>query len=193
MDSESKYDYFDQEAIIEELEAIYASPSSLKKLALIGQRFCNYYSLKLDGADLAQEAITRLLEGTRHLPNDVDIVSAIGRIMGSVAEGVVRSQSSDIELTATDVVGINEEQERIYGESDTIEEEVDADYAINRILDRFEGNDEALAIIESTILGDDKATIVSKHFSGNKTAYESARRQFRRALNTMHIEGSSDD
>ena len=132
--------------------------------------------------DLLNEAITRMLEGSRRWPIDVPIVAFLAQTMRSIASEPGRHAAQ--RGTTVDLDGARS----LASEDPSPERSVQARQLLKLVLDRFAGDDDVLIYISGYQLGETVAETVSRTGLDAKRL-DSARKRMRRSLDRLMDEG----
>lgn len=166
-----------------------------KKLLIICQRWCGVYGLKLEAAELLNEAITRIIECDRHVPKNENFVKALSWICKSIAEAMCISnvnKQQELESTLLEVEEALDHglKHNICIETELIAEqkEKEANDRLALVLEYFK-DDEAILRLFYAIIGGSKAReIVIGVFGGDQKAYDTTRKRFTRGIAKMQME-----
>jgi|SRR5690554_5806002 len=177
---EEQDQHLSREDFVEALEKL--SCRDQKALLIMGKKFGNMYHLRDDPEALVQEAIERVLRGSRHIPSNLNVVHALGSIMGSIAEGSLASRigKNETPFSKLGVDNIDEFPSPNAGSSPV--EQLIGEQTVERIMNRFQDDVFVNALIQAVASGMPPEEIVTKIFKGDKKTYEATRKRFRRGM-----------
>tara|TARA_Y100001954_G_C15581676_1_gene488665 strand:- start:245 stop:730 length:486 start_codon:yes stop_codon:yes gene_type:complete len=133
--------------------------------------FINKYELPIEGEDLFNEALVRILEGKRQLAKSVKIYTAINQIMKSISYEMLTKRSDEAMRNTSPL----EDETIVSSFLDGSSEKIDQQWAMLTSL--FEEDEDASAFLAATEQGIKKSKIVENFFDGNETTYDSLRRK----------------
>jgi hypothetical protein len=187
---EKEYSYYTVDEFIIALTGL--SQSDKKKLLLFGMKYCRDYSLECEGGDLFQEAITRLLSGSRKVAKEVTLVISLFNAMKSVGNSRLKSKSQRLRDMSTSIEGnehsvnnkmnteINDEQDN---ELDKLKHQL--------IMDHFGDDTEILSMIELIGEGVKAREITDIMFDGDRKRYDTTYKRFMRKRKQIRTEAAS--
>ncbi|NVJ64545.1 MAG: hypothetical protein HWD84_09995 [Flavobacteriaceae bacterium] len=172
------YEYFDSDDAISQVQSM--SEEDILRCLRAAYYFIDKYDLPIEGEDLLNEAIVRILEGKRHLPKGVKVYTAINQIMKSVSYEMLTKRSDEAMRNTSPL-----DDESIAGSLlDSYSEKSDQRWSMLTSL--FKEDEDASAFLAATEQGIKKSQIVEDLFNGNETAYDSMRRKIiRKASSKM--------
>jgi RNA polymerase sigma-70 factor (ECF subfamily) len=138
------------------------------------------YGQNSDWEDLLQEALTRILEGTRKWPRDVPLIAFIAGVMRSLA-GEYRKQQRQArsEAETTPLVSTNPGPDN----------EAEARAEIKAIESHFGDDDDALAVVMARFEGYSPEEIQAM-FNLTETRYDSTLKRIRRKIEEYKKKGA---
>ena len=87
------YKYFDSDEAISQVQCM--SEEDILKCLRAAYYLINKYELPIEGEDLFNEALVRILEGKRQLAKSVKIYTAINQIMKSISYEMLTKRSDE--------------------------------------------------------------------------------------------------
>jgi hypothetical protein len=185
-----EYSYFTVDEFIIALSTL--SNTDKKKLLLFGTKYCRDYSLECEGSDLYQEAITRLLSGSRKAAKEVDLVISLFTSMKSVGNSVLKSKSQRLRDLSTSI----EDNENIVNNQINNEESDEEDDYLSKlkyqlITDHFGDDKEIMSMIEFIGEGMKAKEITNIMFDGDRKKYDTIYKRFMRKRNIIRKEAES--
>lgn len=184
--NKTRRDPHDTATLTEVAEALHAmSQADRVRLA----RFARLRATGLaawDWEDLLHEAIDRVLSGSRKWPRSVPLIAFMCGTIRSIAGDLWRERRSrsDADSQATTE---NQVEHDLPDDSPGPERQVMARRTLERILDVFEDDDEALAIVKGLADGSNPEEIqISRGMTAKN--YASAQRRIRRRISSMMAE-----
>ena len=138
------------------------------------------YGQNTDWEDLLQEALTRILEGTRKWPRDVPIIAFIAGVMRSMA-GEYRKQQRQMRSDA--------ETMPLASSNPGPDSEAEAKAEIKAIEGHFGDDDDALAVVMARFEGHSPEETQAM-FNLTKTRYESTLKRIRRKIDQYKKKGA---
>ena len=163
------YEYFDSDDAISQVQSM--SEEDMLRCLRAAYYFIDKYDLPIEGEDLLNEAIVRILEGKRHLPKGVKVYTAINQIMKSVSYEILTKRSDEAMRNTSPL----EDETIVSSFLDGSSEKIDQQWAMLTSL--FEEDEDASAFLAATEQGIKKSKIVENFFDGNETTYDSLRRK----------------
>lgn len=169
----------------------------LKKLIAVCYRFRNAYCLQLEPKDLMQEALTRIIEGHRKIPEDIVLVAGIAQVIKSIANDLVNSapnkalrlevvaEEADSVMSEASVFSLSPEEELLEAQ-----EAADVSEKVMAIFRFFENDTDVLSLLRSIADGLKARDIVQSTFDGNQVKYDSTRKRLMRGIAGMKSEGA---
>ncbi|MEQ3653709.1 MAG: hypothetical protein ABNH33_10325, partial [Glaciecola sp.] len=133
--------------------------------------FIGKYNLPIEGEDLLNEAIVRILEGKRHLPRDVQISTAINQIMKSISYEMITKRSDEAMRNTTPL----DEISSVSSMQDSTATTNDQQWSY--ILSLFKEDETASAFLAATEQGLKKSKIIEDIYGGDEKAYDTTRRR----------------
>lgn len=135
--------------------------------------------------DLLQEAIARILAGTRAIPGDVPVVTALLNAMKSVASGVRKSSEGMIakgsEDAGDDVADLGEGAQLPRGDQMGVTSE---EIKVQALYDKFSAENEVQRVLTALVAGDSREEICTTLKIDHKQ-FATIRRRIRRAYNQL--------
>ena len=189
-----EYSYYNVDEFIIALSTL--SQTDKKKLLLFGIKYCRDYSLECEGDDLFQEAITRLLSGSRKAAKEVDIVISLFTTMRSVGNSILKSKSQQLKDLSTSIED-NEHFVNNQINNEEIDEEIDEedDYLsklkYQLITAHFGDDKEIMSMIELIGEGLKAKEITSIMFNGDRKKYDTTYKRFMRKRKLIRKEAES--
>ena len=182
-----EYSYYTVDEIIIALSTL--SRADKKKLLLFGIKYCRDYSLECEGSDLYQEAITRLLSGSRRAAKEVDIVTSLFTAMKSVGNSVLKSKSQRLRDLSTSIEG---NEHVVNNQVNNVENDDEDDYLIKLkyqlISEHFGDDKEIISMIELIGDGLKAKEITDIMFNGDRKKYDTTYKRFMRKRKLIHKE-----
>lgn len=179
-----KYEYYDVDEVAQLIDGM--DDSDILKCMKAANYFVCKYSLPMEAEDLFQEAITRIYEGRRQVPKDVEVPTALNHIMKSISYEILTERSGEplrcIDDSADDLSTIDETQP-----SDAVQ----LDYQWNKLLTICKDDKAAIALLQATENRQKKAQIVESVFNGDHKAYDTTRRRIIRHARSKMKESNS--
>ncbi|HAW77648.1 MAG TPA: hypothetical protein DCW74_18175 [Alteromonas australica] len=163
------YKYFDSDEAISQVQCM--SEEDILKCLRAAYYFINKYELPIEGEDLFNEALVRILEGKRQLAKSVKIYTAINQIMKSISYEMLTKRSDEAMRNTSPL----EDETIVSSFLDGSSEKIDQQWAMLTSL--FEEDEDASAFLAATEQGIKKSKIVENFFDGNETTYDSLRRK----------------
>lgn len=188
---EQRNKYLSPDEVMEMMEKL--SLSDYKRLLRLGSQFCGMYHLGNEAESLLQDALLRIWEGTRHVPRDVHFVSAIGKILWSIA-----GDHKDKKFSKNESV-YESPEDHITESSIGTElspcptDLIVAEETVLRIGKFFEGDAYVNALIQAYAANMKQQEIITAIFQGDRKTFEAARRRFRRGMSKIKEEGAGND
>lgn len=163
-----------------------------KKLLLFGIKYCRDYSLECEGCDLYQEAITRLLSGSRKAAKEVDIVISLFTTMKSVGNSILKSKSQQLRDLST---SIEDNEHVVNNQISNVEIDKEDDYLIKLkyqlITAHFGDDKEIMSMIEYIGEGLKAKEITNIMFDGDRKKYDTIYKRFMRKRKLIHKEAEN--
>lgn len=182
-----EYSYYTVDEFIIALSTL--SKTDKKKLLLFGIKYCRDYSLECEGIDLYQEAITRLLSGSRRAAKGVDIVTSLFTAMKSVGNSVLKSKSQRLRDLST---SIEDNEHVVNNQVNNVEIDDEDDYLIKLkyqlISEHFGDDKEIISMIELIGGGLKAKEITNIMFNGDRKKYDTTYKRFMRKRKLIHKE-----
>lgn len=163
------YEYFDSEEAARHVQSM--SEDDILKCMRAANYFVGKYDLPIEGEDLLNEAIVRILESKRHLPKDVHISTAINQIMKSVSYEMITKRSDEAMRNITSL----EEVSNFINTQESTSTTIDQQW--KNVLFLFREDETASAFLEATEQGLKKSQIIEGVFGGDEKAYDTTRRR----------------
>ncbi len=186
-----EYSYYTVDEFIIALSTL--SRTDKKKLLLFGIKYCRDYSLECEGIDLYQEAITRLLSGSRRAAKEVDIVTSLFTAMKSVGNSVLKSKSQRLRDLSTSIED-NEHvvNNQVNNQVNNVEIDDEDDHLIKLkyqlIYKHFGDDKEIISMIELIGDGLKAKEITNLMFNGDRKKYDTTYKRFMRKRKLIHKE-----
>tara|TARA_B100000700_G_scaffold303764_1_gene375696 strand:+ start:497 stop:1042 length:546 start_codon:yes stop_codon:yes gene_type:complete len=173
------YEYFDSDDAISQVQSM--SEEDMLRCLRAAYYFIDKYDLPIEGEDLLNEAIVRILEGKRHLPKGVKVYTAINQIMKSVSYEMLTKRSDEAMRNTSPL-----DDESIAGSLlDGYSEKSDQRWSMLTSLFKEDEDEDASAFLAAIEQGIKKSQIVEDFFNGNETAYDSMRRKIIRKASSQ--------
>ncbi|MBT41023.1 MAG: hypothetical protein CMF12_00710 [Idiomarina sp.] len=172
------YEYFNSDDATSLVQSM--SEEDILKCLRAAYYFIEKYGLQIDGEELLNEAIVRVLEGKRHLPKGVQIYTALNQIMKSISYEMVTKRSDEVMRNTT----LLEEVSIVNTVKDSSSRQEDQQWA--NLVSLFEEDEVASAFLAATEQGLKKSKVIHEVFGGDEKAYDTTRRKIiRRAASQM--------
>lgn len=180
------YEYLTVEEFLEAFRCL--SKEQNMKLILANRVICSTYRLQQEQGSLINEVFFRITSGSRHIPKNEDFVKAFTFILKSVAQGVAdkksgneiaMSQLSDSEVYRCDEILQTPSVESYFISCEDISEE---EGQRSKVLSFFANDKEIIDLVSAKLDGMKSKDIVNAIFKGNKTAYDTVYRRFKRGI-----------
>ena len=139
----------------------------------------------VDGQDLLNEAIVRMLDGSRRRPRDVPLVVFLGQTMRSIASDHWRRLEKPVVIAASEL-GANQQTGELVMDNaadpgSSPECQASAAETLARIDEVFRDDDDALRVLAGMAIGRSPQEIQAET-GMDKTRYASTQRRIRRRL-----------
>lgn len=169
-----EYEYYS----VKEFEQALCSGANelLPKCKIIARKLIHNYSLNMEETDLFQEAITRVLENSRHIPKGISLVITIGKAMKGIAYDSFEKNEQKL---LRESKPIDEELQKSISVGEDYNHSIDQ--AWDKLLTIFAQDEEALGLLKAISTGMKKTDIVSDIFQGDINRYDTIRRRIIRS------------
>lgn len=171
------YEYFDSEDAIFQVQSL--SEEDILRCLRAAYYFIDKYDLPIEGEDLLNEAIARVLEGKRHLPKGVKVYTAINQIMKSVSYEMLTKRSDEAMRSTSPL------DEKFIAGSLLVGYSEKLDQRWSMLTSLFKDDEDASAFLAATEQGIKKSQIVEDLYNGNETTYDSMRRKIIRKASSQ--------
>lgn len=154
------------------------------KIMLLLKVSTDMYKLPMTSEELLQEIVCKVLEGNRHIPNNIPLILAIAKVGKSIAHGY--SVSTAGKLTASQVIINDTEDEtvQLIDSSQNVEDQVFEQQLLKRVVNMCKGDEDLCKLVLAKIEGFSATELRSKVFNGDDRLYERTRKRFQRKLTT---------
>jgi hypothetical protein len=187
---EKEYSYYTVDEFIIALSSL--SQSDKKKLLLFGMKYCQGYSLECEGNDLYQEAITRLLSGSRKAAKEVTIVISLYTAMKSVGNAMLKSKSQQLSDMSTSIEdNVHSVNNKINAEINDEQNDSLDEFKHQLIKEHFGDDKEILSMIELIGEGVKAKEISDIMFDGDRKRYDTTYKRFMRKRKQIRTEAAS--
>lgn len=165
-----EYDYYTVEEVLQALES--NTDEVLTKVTILATKFVRISGLSVEAEEVFNEALVRILDGTRHLPKDIPLTIAIGNVIRSICNGMAEQNQEKIFKHSESI----DEHDEI-GTAPTDKEDDSAHARWEFLISTFSQDDDATRFLAAIQEGQDKLEIVRSVFAGDETAYWTTRRR----------------
>ena len=186
-----EYSYYTVDEFVIALSTL--SNTDKKKLLLFGIKYCRDYSLECEGSDLYQEAITRLLSGSRKAAKEVDIVISLFTAMQSVGNSILKSKSQQLRDLSTSIEDTEHViNSQINNVKKPMEKMTDLSKLKYQLITAHFGDDkEIMSMIEHIGEGLKAKEITNIMFDGDRKKYDTIYKRFMRKRKLIRKEAES--
>ena len=163
------YEYFDSEEAIKQVQRMVEE--DILKCLKAAYYFIGKYNLSIEGEELLNEAIVRILENKRQLPKGVHISTAFNQIIKSVSYEMLTKRNDEamrntIPLEEANILSSTQESTSTVIEHQWLD-----------VLTIFNKDETAIKFLNATEEGLKKSKIIEAVFSGDEKAYDTTRRR----------------